>query len=161
MNMHLLLYFLYLSLNKKHLRNFQPNFGTPFFFIGNFPKKLSPKNATNHLNHPQNPNPPVSKELFTLKLDTAYLRNERIMERKLRPWLERKIATWDAIFLLGGKGTIRKNKIPFGGQGGWWNTLVSFLPNLNMSPQVDFSGASRFFWGGRFAGFRARNCFET
>lgn len=31
------------------------------------------------------------EELFTLKLDTAYLRNERIMERKLRPWLERKI----------------------------------------------------------------------
>lgn len=31
------------------------------------------------------------EELFTIKLDTAYLRNERILERKLRPWLERKI----------------------------------------------------------------------
>eukprot|EP00913_Durusdinium_trenchii_P011074 g10396.t1 len=31
------------------------------------------------------------EELFTMKLDTAYLRNERILERKLRPWLERKI----------------------------------------------------------------------
>ncbi|CAJ1393846.1 unnamed protein product [Effrenium voratum] len=30
------------------------------------------------------------EELFTMKIDTAYLRNERIMERKLRPWLERK-----------------------------------------------------------------------
>eukprot|EP00439_Symbiodinium_sp_Y106_P036498 s2527_g4.t1 len=31
------------------------------------------------------------EELFTMKLDTAYLRNERLLERKLRPWLERKI----------------------------------------------------------------------
>eukprot|EP00435_Cladocopium_sp_Y103_P018947 s3611_g4.t1 len=31
------------------------------------------------------------EELFTIKLDTAYLRNERILERKLRPWLERKV----------------------------------------------------------------------
>ena len=31
------------------------------------------------------------EELFTIKLDVAYLRNERILERKLRPWLERKI----------------------------------------------------------------------
>jgi len=29
--------------------------------------------------------------LFTVKLDPTYLRNERIMERKLRPWLEKKI----------------------------------------------------------------------
>ncbi|CAK9033151.1 RNA-binding protein 25 (Arg/Glu/Asp-rich protein of 120 kDa) (RED120) (Protein S164) (RNA-binding motif protein 25) (RNA-binding region-containing protein 7) [Durusdinium trenchii] len=35
------------------------------------------------------------EELFTMKLDTAYLRNERILERKLRPWLERKIEALD------------------------------------------------------------------
>mmetsp|Transcript_24359 Transcript_24359/g.44098 ORF Transcript_24359/g.44098 Transcript_24359/m.44098 type:complete len:645 (-) Transcript_24359:37-1971(-) len=29
--------------------------------------------------------------LFTVKVDPSYLRNERIMERKLRPWLEKKI----------------------------------------------------------------------
>lgn len=31
------------------------------------------------------------EDLFTIKMDPAYLRNERILERKLRPWLEKKI----------------------------------------------------------------------
>jgi hypothetical protein len=31
------------------------------------------------------------ESLFTVRVDPVYLRNERILERKLRPWLERKI----------------------------------------------------------------------
>eukprot|EP00930_Biecheleria_cincta_P096041 TRINITY_DN87917_c0_g1_i1.p1 TRINITY_DN87917_c0_g1~~TRINITY_DN87917_c0_g1_i1.p1 ORF type:complete len:642 (+),score=175.84 TRINITY_DN87917_c0_g1_i1:148-2073(+) len=31
------------------------------------------------------------ESLFTVRIDPGYLRNERILERKLRPWLERKI----------------------------------------------------------------------
>lgn len=31
------------------------------------------------------------ESLFTVRIDPVYLRNERILERKLRPWLERKI----------------------------------------------------------------------
>lgn len=31
------------------------------------------------------------ESLFTVRIDPTYLRNERLLERKLRPWLERKI----------------------------------------------------------------------
>lgn len=145
MNMHLLLlYFLPLMKQKNTFETSKQTSGL-HFFIGNFPKNCPQKNATNHLKHPQNPNPPFRKELFTLKLDTAYLRNERIMERKLRPWLERKIATWHAHFLLVGREPYEQ-KLSLGGAGLWVKyALVSFIRNLNMSPQVDFFGCFKVF----------------